>query len=127
MRTPAAVAGLLGGLCWSGAYVLDATGGSGGLVDALTWAGLALLAIAVLGAGAGLVSRSATWLRVLVAVCFAALVWSVLELLRDSVDGLTVYAAFGVLAAVVSVVMMVRSRPAAPEPTGRRVGGSHAR
>jgi hypothetical protein len=32
-----------------------------------------------------------------------------------------------VLAGVVSVVMMVRSRPAAPEPTGRRVGGSHAR
>jgi hypothetical protein len=127
MRTPAAVAGLLGGLCWSGAYVLDATGGSGGPVDALTWAGLALLAVAVLGAGAGLVSRSATWLRVLVAVCLAALVWSVLELLRDSVDGLTVYAAFGVLAAVVSVVMMVRSRPATPEPTGRRAGGSHAR
>ena len=127
MRTPVTLAGLLGGLCWIGGFVVDTTGGSGGLVDALTWAGLALLAIAVLGAGAGLVSRSATWLRVLVAVCFAALVWSVLEVLRDSVDELTVYAVFGALAAVVAVVVLGRARPAEPEPAGRRAGGSHAR
>jgi hypothetical protein len=126
MRTPAAVAGLLGGLCWLGAYVLDATSG-GGLVDALTWAGYVLVGLAVLAAGAGLVSRSATWLRVLVAVCFAALVWSVLEVLRDSLDGLTVNAAFGVLAAVVAVVVLTRGRPASAAPAGHRAGRSHAR
>jgi hypothetical protein len=127
MRTPVAVAGLLGGLCWLGAFVIDAAGGSSGLVDAVTWAGIALLAIGVLGAGAALVSRSATWLRVLVAVCFTALVWSVLELLRDSLDGLAVYAVSGVLAGVVSVVVLTRSRPPAPEPAGHRAGGAHAR
>ena len=127
MRMRVALAGLLGALSWIGAFVVDATGGISGLVDALVWAGLALLAIAVLGAGAGLVSRGATWLRVLVAVCFATLVWSVLEVLRDSVDGLTVYAAFGVLAAVVSSVALARSRRTVPGPAERRAGGSHAR
>ena len=124
MRTRVALAGLVGGLCWLGAFVLD-TGSGGGAVDALTWAGLALLTVAVLGAGAGLVSRSATLLRVLVAVCFAALVWSVLEVLRDSVDGLAVYAVFGVIAVAVSLVVLARDRGA--EPTGHRTGGSHAR
>jgi hypothetical protein len=127
MRTPVAVAGLLGGLCWLGAYALDAAGGSSGLVDTVTWAGLALLAIAMLDAGASLVSRSATWLRVLVAVCFAALVWSVLEVLRDSLGGLTVYAVFGLLTAVVAVVVLARGRPAKPESAGHRAGRSHAR
>lgn len=127
MRMPVAVAGLLGGVCWLGAYLVDATSG-GGIVDALTWAGLALLAIAVLGAGAGLVSRSASWLRVIVAVCFAALVWSVLEVLRDSVDQLAVYAVFGVVAGVVAVVVLACRRPATAQPAGHRAtGGSHAR
>ena len=55
MRTMTAVAGLAGGLCWVGAL----------------WVGP--LAVAVLGAGAGLVSRSAVWLRIIAAVCFLAL------------------------------------------------------
>ncbi len=133
MRASAAVAGLLGGLCWLAAFVLDSVSG-GAMVDALTWAGLALLAYAVLAAGASLVSRSATWLRVIVAVCFALLVWSVLEVLRDSIDGLAVYAVFGVIAAVVSVVALTRSlaQPgpgSGPEsgPGERRHPGSHSR
>jgi hypothetical protein len=126
MRTAAAVSGLLGGPCWLAAFVLDRTG-EGGIVDALTWAGIALLAAAVLGAGASLVSRSAGWLQVVVAVCFAVLVASVLEVLRDSIDGLAVYAVFGAVAAVVSVMALVRGRPAAVAPAGHRARGSHAR
>jgi uncharacterized membrane protein YccC len=129
MRSPAALAGLLGGLCWLGAFVADHVG-RGGLVDALTWAGVALLAIAALGTGAGLVSRSAPLLRVFVAVCFAILVGSVLQVLRQSGDPVAVDAACGAVIALVSAVAMTRARPVEPEPVaGHRVRsrGSHAR
>jgi|SRR5919107_6450189 hypothetical protein len=129
MSAPAAVGGLLGGLCWIAAYVVDTVSG-GGLVDALSWAGLVLLTAAVAGAGAGLVSRSAGWLRVVVAVCFVLLAGSVLQVVRDSADPLLVDAAAGGLAAVASVAALSRRRPA-PVARGhvatRRVRGSHAR
>ena len=111
MRAVAAVAGLLGGLCWVGAL----------WVDRLDLAGAALLAVAVLGAGAGLVSRSAVWLRVLVAVCFLALVASVLQVLRDNLDQDVVLAAAGAVAVVVAVLALAR-RPAREQ----RPRGSHA-
>lgn len=112
MRAVAAVAGLLGGLCWVGAL----------WVDVLAPVGAVLLAIAVLGAGAGLVSRSAVWLRVIVAVCFLALVGSVLQVLRDSLDPEAVLAAAGVVAVVVAVVALTRWRPASDQ----RSRGAHA-
>lgn len=138
MRVPAAVAGVLGGLSWLGAYVADRVGAGAGLVDALTWAGVALLTIAVLAAGASLVSSSASWLRVIVAVCFAALVGSVLEVVRQGGDALLVDAVFGVAVLVVSAVALARGRrnrssqptrePARrAEPSSRRNRGSHAR
>ena len=136
MHAPVAVAGLAGGLSWIAAYVVDATVG-GGLVDALAWAGVALLAIAVLGAGASLVSRSATWLRVVVAVCFALLVGSVLELVRGAGDPLAVDALAGLLAGAVAAVVLARGRAeedaagagrAGPRRAARAVGaGRHAR
>lgn len=112
MRTVAAVAGLLGGLCWMGAL----------WVDPLRVVGAVLLAVAVLGAGAGLVSRSAVWLRVIVAVCFLALVASVLQVLRDNVDEGVVLAVAGAAAALVAVIALAR-RPARAEPRAR---GTHA-
>ena len=111
MRVLAAVAGLLGGLCWVGAL----------WVDSLDVAGAVLLAIAVLGAGAGLVSRSAVWLRVIVAVCFLALVGSVLQVLRDNADPESVLAAAGVVAVLTALVALVR-RPA----RDTRSRGAHA-
>lgn len=127
MRVPAAVAGLLGGLCWVGAYVADAADTGAGLVDGLTWAGLALLVVATLVAGASLVSRSATWLRVLVAVCFALLAGSVLEVVREGGDPVTVDAVFGAGAVVVAAVLLARGRRTAPAPPPRSNRGSHAR
>jgi uncharacterized membrane protein YjjP (DUF1212 family) len=112
MRALTAVAGLLGGLCWVGAY----------WADVLTLPGAALLAIAVLGAGASLVSRSAGWLRLIVAVCFLALVGSVLQVLRDNADPEVVLAAAGAVAAVVALVALSRRRPA-PQTRSR---GAHA-
>lgn len=111
----AALTGLVGGLVWVAVLVLDGAG----VVDALTIAGLILLGIATLGAGASLVSRSAVWLQLIVAVCFAALVASILSLLTDHYDDQGVYAAFGALAVVASVVALLRPR--------RSSGGSHAR
>lgn len=137
MRVPAAVAGSLGGLCWLAAYVADRAGAGSGLVDGVTWAGVALLTIAVVLTGASLVSSSATWLRIIVAVCFAALVGSVLEVVRQGGDALVVDAVFGAAVLVVSIVALARGRrdrPAEPahEPARRadpprRNRGSHAR
>jgi hypothetical protein len=108
MRTPAALACLLGGVSWLGAFLVDNAIG-GGLVDALTWAGAALLAICATAAGASLVSQSAPLLRVLVGVCFAVLVASVLQVVRQSGDAIAIDAVFGGLAAGVATVAMVRA------------------
>ena len=136
-RTAVALAGILGGLAWIAAAALDAVG-AGGLVDALTWVGLVLLLVAALGVGAGLVSRTTPWLRVVVAVCFVLLVGSVLQVARGSADVHMVDAVFGVLAAAAAVAALARSRSAAePEPVHGhrrahsrahgRAHGSHAR
>lgn len=111
MRAVAAVAGLAGGLCWVGAL----------WVDLLAWPGAVLLAVAVLGAGAGLVSKSATWLRVVVAVCFLALVGSVLQVLRDNLDDRAVLAVAGAAAFVAAALTLARR----PERESRH-RGAHA-
>ncbi len=108
MRAVAAGAGLLGGLCWVGAL----------WVAQLAIVGAVLLAIVVLGAGAGLVSRSAVWLRVIVAVCFLALVASVLQVLRDNVDEGIVLAVAGVAAVVVAALAVSRRPAKEPRPRG---------
>lgn len=118
LRVAAALCGLVGGLTWISALVFDRASG-GVIVDVLTWTGMFLLAVATVSAGASLVSSSVFWLRILVAVCFAVLVGSVLALLSDSVEDLLVYAAFGAVAVVVSVVVLARVE--------RAPSGSHAR
>ena len=52
----ARVAGILGGLCWIARAILDDGDGPTAVIDALHYGGLALLVIALLGIGAGLVS-----------------------------------------------------------------------
>jgi hypothetical protein len=114
MRT-AAAGGLLGGLCWVGAL----------WADALVWAGAVLLGLAVLGTGAALVSRSAMWLRVIVAVCFLALAASVVQVLRDNLDEGIVLAAAGAVAVIVAALALSRR----PEPAVQHHGrsrGAHA-
>lgn len=101
MRVVMALAAVLGGLCCIAAL----------WVDPLSAVGTVLLAVAVVGAGAGLASRSATWLRVIAGVCFLGLVASVLMLLRDAADDGTILAAAGAAAAVAGVVVLSR-RPA---------------
>ncbi|WP_156391021.1 MULTISPECIES: hypothetical protein [unclassified Nocardioides] len=108
MRAAMAVAAVLGGLCWVVAL----------WVGLLSVVGAVLLAVAAVGAGVGLVSRGATWLRLLVGICFLGFVGSVLQVLRQNADDQAVLALAGAAALVAGVVVLVR-RPA----TSR---GSHA-
>ncbi len=80
------LAGVLGGLCWVAKAVLDDGDGPESVINALHYGGLALLALALLGIGAGLVSGLAA-LRVVVALCLLALAWAVLEFLHQQAPG----------------------------------------
>lgn len=75
LRVVAAVAGLLGGACWLVRLGVEEA--------ALSHAGLGLVLFGVAVFGLGLVSdRSPLGLRVVVALGFAALAWSVVEVAR---------------------------------------------
>jgi hypothetical protein len=121
LRVPSALAGLLGGACWVARAFTDQ--------DLLRWAGLVLLGLCLMGAGAAMVK--AAWLRVLVAVAFPALVWSVLEVLHDSsgAEEAHVDAVVGGAVALVALVTLVRARGSRHSRAHRerRSTGSHAR
>lgn len=118
------VAGVLGGLCWVLRAVLDDGDGPTSLIDALHWGGLALLVLALLGIGAGLVSGLPA-LRVLVAVCLVALGWAVLEFGHQQWPDRGVDGVLGALVALYCVGGLVRRRSRAA-PTARRSSGTHA-
>ncbi len=108
----ARVAGVLGGGCWVVRHL--------GEVESLYVVGLVLLAAALAGTGAALVSSSASWLRVIVCVAFPLLAWSVTDVLRAAADDSLVDALVGGVVALVYLVTLVRSRGE------RRHAGSHA-
>jgi hypothetical protein len=101
------IAGIVGGLCWIARAILDTGDGPAGVIDALHYGGLALLVIALLGVGAGLVSGLPA-LRVVVALCLVALAWAVVSFLHQQysdrvVDGIlgglmVAYCAAGIFA-----------------------------
>jgi hypothetical protein len=123
----ARLAGLLGGLCWLVRLLLDLAGhGTGGLADLLHWVGLLLVAVALVGMGAALVSTSGTWLRAVVGVAFPLLVWSVLEVLHEAGNPRVIDGVVGLAVAVASGVALTRDRPK-KEPPRRRSTGAHAR
>ncbi|MCW2845094.1 MAG: hypothetical protein JWN22_3010 [Nocardioides sp.] len=126
LHTLARGSGLVGGLCWLARFVLDRNGsGAAGAVDALHWAGLVLLAVALVAAGAGLVSSSATWLRAIVGVALPLLVWSVLGVVHPAGDAETIDGLFGLGMAVLSVAGLVRGRSRRGHRS--RSVGAHAR
>lgn len=115
----ARVAGVLGGLCWLARAVLDGTGAPASVVDGLAWAGLALVVLACLGIGAGLVSGIAA-LRVLVAVCLTVLVWSLLGFLHGQYADARVDAVAGALLALGCAAGLLRGRRTRPRGGERR-------
>jgi hypothetical protein len=127
-RTLVRLAGLVGGLSWVVRAVLDDGDGPGSLINALHYGGAALLAIALLGIGAGLVSGLAA-LRVVVAVCLVALGWAVLEFLHNQYADRGVDGVVGALVAAYCLAgLLLRRRPrgAGPASRPRRSSGSHA-
>lgn len=122
----ARTAGLVGGLFWLAGLVLELATSSAGAADAiLHWTGFVLLAVALVGAGVGLVSSSAPWLRAIVAVAFPLLVWSVLEVLHPTGNPRVVDGIFGSVMSLVALAQLVRGhRRSAAHP---RSVGAHAR
>jgi hypothetical protein len=87
-------------------YFLDT---DSGLATVLLWGGGVLITVALLSIGMLLVKSDVLLLRVFVAVAVPTLVWGVLALVRDSVsDERVVDAVFGVLIALLSVMLLVR-------------------
>jgi hypothetical protein len=126
--TLARVAGVLGGLCWLARAILDDGNGPTSAIDALHWGGMALLAIALLGIGADLVTGLAA-LRVVVAICLVLLAWAVLEFLHNQYDDRWVDGIVGLLVALYCAAGLVQRHrhPDDGEPRApRRSSGSHA-
>ena len=127
LRVLAAVAGLLGGVCWVARWGADLAGSDPGWSDGAYLAGLALLGLALAGVGAGLVSRSAMWLRVIVAIAFPLLVWSVYAVVKGDGDAITLDGGIGVAAILAALLGLLTARRA--RAAGRhhhRSHGSHA-
>ena len=125
----ARVAGVLGGLCWLGRAILDDGSGPTSLINALHWGGAALLVLALLGIGGGLVSGLVA-LRVVVALCVVLLGWVLLEFLREQYSDRWVDGVVGALIAVYCLAGLLRRRRRPPddgEPREpRHSSGSHA-
>jgi hypothetical protein len=118
----ARLAGLLGGLCWLGYAAFNDYDAATSAVNALYWGGAALILIALVGLGAGLVSGAA-WLRVVVGLCVPLLVWSILEVLHTETSDDIVDGGFGLALALLCAAALLGGTPkddAVP-------GGSHAR
>jgi hypothetical protein len=128
--TLARLAGIVGGLCWVGRAVLDNGSGPASVIDALHYGGLALLVIALLGIGAGLVSGLIA-LRVVVAICLVALAAAVLSFLHQQYSDRAVDGILGGLMVVYCVVgVLVRRNRGSdgedPDAHPHRSSGSHA-
>ncbi|HTW17258.1 MAG TPA: hypothetical protein VMF51_19165 [Nocardioides sp.] len=107
-RTLADLCGALGGLVWVVRWILAVNGAGDAVLGTAYGAGLALLAIGVAGAGARL--ARAAWLSAVVAVCFPVLAWSVLMVLHELGDEARVDGVLGVVALLVWVPLVRRSR-----------------
>jgi hypothetical protein len=115
LRTLACLAGLAGGLVWVGRAFL------GEDPSAVYWVGFGLLAVALAAAGATLVKKGTWWLRLIVAVAFPLLVWSLYAAVRPAGDPLVVDGVAGALAMVVAVLFVARAPASSHRP------GSHVR
>ena len=127
LTTLARTAGILWGLCWMGRAILDDGDGPTSVIDGLHYGGLALLVIALLGIGAGLVSGLPA-LRLVVAICVVALAAAVVSFLHQQYDNRSVDGILGGLMVVYCVIGVLtrRSRDDSDSPEQPRTRGSHA-
>lgn len=121
--SPRRVAGLcclLGGALWVVDWVAEPPEAT---ADLVRYAGLALLAVGLVVAGAGLARRGSWWLRVLAGGGAAFVTWSVVDVLRPTGDALTYDGLVGASAVLLGLVAVVTGR----DRTARRPAGAHAR
>ena len=98
------------------------------LIDALHYGGLALLVIALLGIGGGLVSGLMA-LRVVVAICLVALAAAVLSFLHEQYADRTVDGVLGALMVLYCTIGILVRRGRSPDdgaPESRHSRGAHA-
>ncbi|MBJ7357672.1 hypothetical protein [Nocardioides sp.] len=123
-RTLVRIAGVLGGLCWVGAVAVNDYEAAEAAANALYWGGAALILIALVGLGAGLVSGAA-WLRLIVGLCFPLLIWSIVEVLHAETSDDIVDAGLGLALALFCTAALLGGTPKDDETAPRR--GSHAK
>jgi len=123
------IAGILGGLCWIGRAILDNGDGPTSVIDGLHYGGLALLVIALLGIGGGLVSGLVA-LRLVVAICLVALAAAVVSFLHQQYTDRSVDGILGGLMVFYCVVGILARRSQAADDQARESRhhsrGSHA-
>lgn len=122
-RTLVRVAAIVGGLCLLSQAAINQYDAAGAAVNALYWGGIALVAVALVGLGAELVS-GAQWLKLLVGACFPLLVWAVLSVLHEQASDNVVDGGFGLALALICAASLLGG-PAKDDTQTR--GGSHAK
>jgi hypothetical protein len=118
------LAGVLGGLCWVAQVAVNDYDAASAAANALYWGGAALILIALVGLGAGLVS-AATWLRLIVGLCVPLLVWSILEVLHAETSDDIVDGGLGLALALICSAALLGGVPKDDEAAPR--GGTHAK
>ena len=121
-RTLVRLAGVLGGLCWVAQAAVNDYHAASAAANALYWGGAALLLIALVGLGAGLVS-GAPWLRLIVGLCVPLLVWSIIEVMRAETSDDIVDGGLGLALALICAAALLGG---APKDDAAPRGGSHA-
>lgn len=124
-RTLIRLAGVLGGLCWLGQAAVNQYDAAEAAVNALYWGGGALILVALVGLGAGLVS-GAPWLRLIVGLCLPLLVWAVLSILHEGVSDNFVDGMFGLFLALFCAAGLLGG-PAGEEPEPPHRRGAHSK
>jgi hypothetical protein len=122
-KTLIRIAGVVGGLCWLGQAAVSDYDAAASAVNALYWGGAALILVALVGLGAGLVSAAA-WLRLIVGLCLPLLVWSILSILREETSDAVVDGGFGLALALICAAALLGGASRDDEVSR---GGSHAK
>ena len=123
-KTLVRIAGVVGGLCWLGQASVNKYDAAEAAVNALYWGGGALILVALVGLGMGLVS-GARWLRVLVGLCVPLLFASILEILHAEISDNVVDGGFGLSLALVCAAALLGGATRDDEAATR--GGAHSK
>jgi hypothetical protein len=124
-KTLVRIAGVLGGLSWIGQVAVNDYDAASDAANALYWGGAALILVALVGLGAGLVS-GASWLRLIVGLCVPLLVWSILEILHAETSDDIVDGGLGLALALICAAALLGGDGSSDDEPATR-GGTHSK